>query len=238
MRNCGWAALVSIVMAAGVVAADDPPKPSVIKSWGKIVDPDGDCQIKAEGDQVLFKVDGAHDLSVELRKPVNAPRVMQEIRGDFIAQVRVAGVFRPRQPSTVDMRRPYTGAGLLLWLDDKNYIRLEHAAVEADGQVYDYLAFEQRKNGAFEMAYTQLGLQGDAVELRLERRGRKLYGLVSYDHQQWIGYPPLEVELPSALQVGVAAVSSSGASFAPRFSEFEVYQRKTQATEKESGDDK
>lgn len=227
-RNFTLAVSVTLSMAACLAAADVPPKPQFIKGWGKAIDPKGDCQIKADGDQVVFSVNGAHDLSVELSTPLDAPRVLQDIQGDFIAQVKVSGVLRPRAPSTIPTRRPYTGAGLLLWLDEKNYVRLERAAMEADGQVYDYLSFEQRKDGQLDMGQPQqLGLQADAVVIRLERRGGKLYGLASYDRQQWVGYPPLEVKLPEKLQLGVAAVSSSGAPFTPRFSEFEVYHRKS-----------
>lgn len=234
MLRVGLAACAALQIVTHLAVAADPPKSSYVKGWGKIIDPNGDCQIKADGDQVLFTVNGPHDLSVELSSPVTAPRILQEVEGDFIAQVQVSGVFRPREPSTVATRRAYTGAGLLLWLDEKNYVRLEHAAVEVDGQVYDYLGFEQRKGGKFEMAYTQLGLQADAVDIRLERRAGKLYGLVSYDRQQWVGYPPLEVELPKKLQIGVAAVSSSGAPFTPRFSDLEVYERKKPAQPVES----
>lgn len=227
-RNFTLAVYVALSVAACLTAADVPPKPQFIKGWGKAIDPKGDCQIKADGDQVVFSVNGAHDLSVELSTPLEAPRILQDIQGDFIAQVKVSGVLRPRAPSTIPTRRPYTGAGLLLWLDEKNYVRLERAAVEVDGQVYDYLGFEQREGGQLDMGQPQqLGLQADAVVIRLERRGTKLYGLASYDRQQWVGYPPLEIKLPEKLQVGVAAVSSSGAPFTPRFSEFEIYQRKS-----------
>ncbi|HQU44022.1 MAG TPA: hypothetical protein PK867_14480 [Pirellulales bacterium] len=206
----------------------------MFQGWGRAIDPDGDCAIEHQAGTIGMTVVGRHDLSIELPQPMNAPRVMQDIEGDFIAIVEVDGVGPATGPSTVPTRPPYLGAGFLLWQDEKNYVRLEHASVDVDGQVFDYLAFEERKNGAHKTVYSQFGLKRDAVRLRLERRSGKLYGAASYDAQQWFGYPPLDIGMPAKVQLGVAAISSSSLPFTPEFKGLEVYRRVPAAAPRET----
>lgn len=228
-----WAVLIA---GAAASAADDELLPKSIKRWGRIIDPKGDCSVEEQDGAVSMTVIGRHDLSIELAERMDAPRVMREIEGDFIAMVKVEGGFRATGPSTIDTRRPYLGAGLLLWQDQKNYVRLEHASVDVDGQVFDYLGFEERKNGQPNVAYNQLRLKGDTVRLRLERRNGKLYSAAAYEAEQWGGYLPLQIELPAKVQIGVAAVSSSALPFVAQFSEFEVYRRVNSAAEQDGKD--
>jgi regulation of enolase protein 1 (concanavalin A-like superfamily) len=229
-----WLVAATIFMLVGMAKADDAPLGKSIKGWGKIIDPKGDCSLEEKDGTVTMTVVGRHDLSIELDRPMDAPRVMRELEGDFIAMVKVEGAFGPMGPSTVPERRPYVGAGLLLWQDEKNYVRLEHASVDTDGQVFDYLSFEQRRNGETAVAYSQFGLKKDPVRLRLERRNGKVYGAASYDSLQWVSYLPLQLEMPAKLQIGVAAISSSAVPFIPSFSEFEVYKRVTPGMERQA----
>lgn len=207
------------------VAADDAILPKSVKGWGEIIDPKGDCSIGEKDGTLSMTLVGRHDLSAELAQAMDAPRVLRDIDGDFIAMIKVAGAFGPTGPSTVPSRRPFMGAGLLLWQNEKNYVRFERAAVDVDGETFSYLLFEERKNGEMNVSYAQIPLTNDPVRLRLERRNGKLYVAAAYDVQKWAGYPALQVELPARVRIGVAAISSSAVPFLPEFSEFEVYQR-------------
>ena len=193
--------------------------------WGKLIDPDGDCAAKVENGRLMFTIVGHHDINDDVQKIMNAPRVLQEIEGDFVALVKVGGEFKPAGPSTFDIRLAYNGGGLLIWQDEKNYFRLERGAVLLNGRIVDFLNIHQQKDGRLETNRFDLGLKRERAQLRLERRNGRLYASVTYDHQLWQGYPPLEAELPGKLQIGVAAVSTSSAPFAPEFSEFELYRR-------------
>jgi regulation of enolase protein 1 (concanavalin A-like superfamily) len=66
-----------------------------------------------------------HDLSPE-RKRFNAPRLLRDVEGDFVIQVRVSASFRPSIKSNVDDEDSRVAAGLVLIPADKNYIRLEY----------------------------------------------------------------------------------------------------------------
>ena len=59
---------------------------------------------------------------------VLAPRVLRDVAGDFAAQVRVAAFERPKPKTSSNKKHSYVGAGLLVWHDEKNFIRLLRAA--------------------------------------------------------------------------------------------------------------
>lgn len=193
--------------------------------WGVLVDPDGDCAAKVVNGRLMFTITGRHDVSGDAQGLMNAPRVLQEVEGDFVAFVKVGGEFKPVGPSTSDIYLPYNGGGLFIWQDERNYLRLERAAVEVNGQTAEYLNLQQQKGGRIETNRFELRLKRESAQLRLERRNSRLYASATYDHQVWQGYPPLEAELPGKLQIGVAAISTSATPFTPEFSEFELYRR-------------
>ena len=78
---------------------------------------------------------------------MNAPRVLQEVEGNFIVQVRVSGGFPKGAKSVVDQRRPFHGAGLLVYQDDKTYVRLERAEVNGGDAGFHYANWELRRGG-------------------------------------------------------------------------------------------
>ncbi len=119
-----------------------------LKGWGVVVDPDGDCQIGLEKETLTISVPAKmHDLSIEVDN-MNAPRVLREMEGDFIAQLKVSGKVRHTGNRTSEHYFAYHGAGLLLWQDERNYIRLERASVNREGEgVFHYANFELRKDG-------------------------------------------------------------------------------------------
>src|SRR5450432_2234159 len=57
-----------------------------------------------------------------------APRVLRPISGNFT--VSVLTTFMPM--------KSYQGAGIVLWQDEKNFIRLEHGYAHANGVTYEY----------------------------------------------------------------------------------------------------
>ena len=100
------------------------------RTWGDAVDPDRDCKFELEPreDKVRIIVPGqTHILSAEIGR-MNAPRILREIEGDFDVSVRVAGTSHPAGKATTTLYSPYHGAGLLIWQDQENYVRLEIAA--------------------------------------------------------------------------------------------------------------
>jgi predicted Zn finger-like uncharacterized protein len=192
-------------------------------NWGMAVDPDGDCLFSSEWRSLLITVPPtAHDLSVELGR-INAPRVLQEVEGDFAVEVEVCGMFfsLPQADAAVPGRPSFQSAGLLLWADERNYIRLERAALNRDGAFKYFASLEMRKN-AVPTASPPVGMRAQDAYLRLERHGNQILGSVSATGRDWTPLQPLNVDLPSKVQVGVAVVNAVEQPLQIRFQEFKI----------------
>jgi S1-C subfamily serine protease len=111
---------------------------------GALIDPDRDCKlIKEESDfKIKIQVPGnkLHTLSpiyvsrFNKKRPLhNAPMTLTDVEGDFTAMVEVTGDISPgaalpkeRQGNSVSFT--FQGAGLLLYQDKNNFVRLERTA--------------------------------------------------------------------------------------------------------------
>src|SRR5262249_32616428 len=151
--------------------------------WGKAVDPDGDCKFSLDQGKLTIKLPGKdHALAFE-RNQMNAPRVLRDVEGDFVVQVKVHGEYPAGAMSVVESRRPFHGAGLLVWSDEKNYIRLERAELVFGNDNVNYASWELRRDGNFERVGNtgELPLTEKEYYLRIERRDGKFYSGVSSD---------------------------------------------------------
>jgi hypothetical protein len=198
-----------------------PTRPE--EAWGHAFDPDADCDFKINpsGDKLRIIVPGkAHILSAEIGQ-VNAPRILRDINGDFDLHVRVAGTSRPEGRATTTTYSPYHGAGLVIWQDEENYVRLEIAADSLSGKARPYVNFEYRKEGA--LAASRGINNGDGSDhLRLKRRGDEIFASFGPDGARWSSFPPLTVRLNDRLMVGVTAINSSTKPLTAEFERFDV----------------
>jgi regulation of enolase protein 1 (concanavalin A-like superfamily) len=217
--------IAALLAAPGFATPQRDGPPRTVPGWGQAVDPDGDCRISADGPRLTIAVPGTrHDLVAEAGE-MNAPRVLGDTAGDFIAQVKVAGNIRHAGRRTSDQSLAYHGAGLLLWQDGRTYVRLERAAiVREDGGVVHYANFELRKDGRLDQG-GGVEIPDRATYLRLERRGRRVIGAVSEDGVRWSWLKPIAADLAAEVKLGVAAVSTSSDPLTAEFSELEVYRK-------------
>jgi regulation of enolase protein 1 (concanavalin A-like superfamily) len=222
-RNCRKALLIAgllgLLASAPSPGADapstkekDPKAAQALPGWGEAVDPEGDCKFDldtAAGALTIVVPGKTHILSAELRQmKLGAPRVLADVRGDFEAKVRVVGAIKPSGAATLPRYAPYHGAGLLIWQDRDNYIRLERAGGSARGKATFYANYELRKEGKLAASHG-LAIPDGPLFVRLQRRGPKVVGAISRDGKDWTELPPLEAELNERVKVGVLAVSSS-----------------------------
>ena len=116
---------------------------------GPLVDPDKDCELKKDGTSYKIQIeipgDKLHTLDPEIlsrldkTKPLhNAPMCLSDVEGDFAAFVEVTGQISPsltlpedRQGN--DISATFQGAGLIVYRDRDNFIRLERTASAAVG---------------------------------------------------------------------------------------------------------
>jgi hypothetical protein len=113
--------------------------------------------------------------------------------------------------------------------DEKTYIRLERAALVKCGETKRYANWELRRDGEWVLAGAESvqSLEDKATYLRLERKDEKLLAAISHDGKEWKELPPLNVELPEKLKVGVSGGGTSMDVFAPRFDQFQLRQKKS-----------
>jgi regulation of enolase protein 1 (concanavalin A-like superfamily) len=217
--------LLGLALSLGLVAVAkaDEKKPTEIKGWGTVLDPDGDCSIAADKGKLTLKVPGSlHDLH---GGKVNAPRVWQEVEGDFVAQVKVTSDWKPGASLPTASTAPYNGAGLLVWDSEKHHVRWERNLWLREGQKsWSYLGPIHTKDdrAVLPKDSQEEFFKGRSTWLRLERAGGKLTASISHDGKEWTETGVVMAEFPKPVRVGVAAINSSAGEFMVEFEEFEL----------------
>ena len=107
-----------------------------------------------------IRIPSGKDLAGDRR---NAPRYVKAITGDFQIETRVK--FLPKEN--------YQGAGLLIYVDDNNYMRFERA-YGGFGGGSEGLRLDVRRGGEYRSLVTPREIQTDSreTELRIVRAGR------------------------------------------------------------------
>ena len=200
-----------------------------MSGWGVAIDPQKDCEFSRDVERLTMKIVASRHQRGGEKMSLNAPRVMREVEGDFTITVKVVGNFHPGGPSTNPMSAPWHGAGILVWNDADNYIRLERASVNRGGNVSPYINFEEFKSGVHGVTNN-----GDANEgncwLRMERKGGTIIGSVSFDGGVWKELKPMQIAWPAKLKLGLQATTTS--SLLPWTVSFENYALKAAKVKK------
>ncbi len=220
-RLWSLASVVLLLVCDTTSAQSSPPKD--LPGWGAIVSPNKKVKFKV-ADEVLTLTlpSGANDFSAELGK-VTAPRVLRPVKGDFSIQVNVAAVTPPGRVSFTRGRKPFTSAGLLIWQDEGNYIRLEHARCEAP-PIVTYVNWELRLNGQWvrQGRFDEMALVGESSTLRITRKGEAFTPEISSDGQTWKSLPEIQVKWRADLQAGIVAINDTRVSFSPEFRDLKI----------------
>jgi regulation of enolase protein 1 (concanavalin A-like superfamily) len=213
-RTC----LLFVMTAASCTSAlaapgelDHGQKPNELAGWGRVVDPWRDCDIllNSQYGRLEMHVPGTpHVLSAEVPElPLNAPRVVRPIRGDFTASVRVVGRLDPGRLRTTHYA-PYHGAGLIVWQDPSNYVRLERAAGFINGRHHPYINYEVREGGRLAES-RGIAIADRSIFLKLRRQGADFSAWYSDDGRQWVGMGTVHASFIERVEVGVIAVNSA-----------------------------
>ncbi len=199
-----------------------------LKGWGEVIDPDRDCSIKVEKKKLFITVPGTlHDLNPRNGK-INAPLVLQNVTGDFTVQVKVSGEFQPGEQTTAPKSHAFNGAGLLLWQDEKNYIRLERNVwIGDDGKLTCFPPLlEQCKDGEYAIlngaSTTEPFFKSRSTWLSIKRSGEKILARLSHDGKEWTNVNEFTFALNQNVRVGIAAINTSNKPFVVEFEEFKL----------------
>jgi regulation of enolase protein 1 (concanavalin A-like superfamily) len=220
--------MYALLLLALVVAAPVPKGPAdeMGRDWGTRVDPDKDCRFRLDKGRLRITIPGTpHVMSAE-RGTTNAPRVVRDVAGDFTAEVRVSSDFPTDDKALVDRRWAFYGAGLVVWADEKNYIRFERARMHIAGRGWRcYPSWEMREDGevARGWAWADGTLEEDRpAYLRLTRKGDELTAAVSQDGKEWRELPALKVKFGRTVKVGVIALQNTKAGYEAEFEALKV----------------
>lgn len=209
----GWL-VTGFVLVAGAGQGSQ-----LIKGWGQTEDPDGDCKISASDGKVTFSIPGtAHDLwPGGPPGRVNAPRILQEVEGDFTVQVRVASSVKPENGF-------FRSGTLLIWQDDKTFIRLDSACAHRGGSTFDFYCYLHVFKNKERLVNEHLRpLKDQPTDLRLERRDTRVVASFSQDGgKTWKAFSEKTVDLPRKLKAGVAAVNGTDSPFTVTLEDFKI----------------
>jgi hypothetical protein len=119
-----------------------------------------------DGAMAITASDGADVRSDLQGGDVTAPFLARTLRGDFSIETTV----------TVDPRYSYQGAGLLLYRDSGNYVRLERGFGSQGAIAFEYYADGQhtKLHGPFSGDNDPIPTTATVVGLRLERSGKSI----------------------------------------------------------------
>ena len=202
--------LAACLLAASPSRGEEPAGRRVA-GWGDVIDPSRDCKVAHDParDRLTISVPGTpHVLSAEVPgMAMAAPRVVQGVYGDFKVSVKVGGRLDPGKARSTPYD-PYHGAGLIVWKDGRNYLRLERAVASIKGRDTPYLNYELRKDGLLTTSHG-ITTNDHPLHLKVERAGGEILAWQSEDGRQWSALPGMSVPFRGKVEVGVLAVNAS-----------------------------
>ena len=185
------------------------------------------CGIKTEGDSKLTMIVPGTNHDLNPRRKMNAPRLLKRVAGDFTVQVKVTSDFTPGDTST-GKGKPFNGAGLVVWENEDNFLRLERNAYWVMGSLFCYPPLiEHWRDGKY--AGVNAGpvlaedfFEGRSTWLKLQRQGKRMTASMSDDGEEWTFTKEFSVDFPEDVSVGIQALNTSDATFTVDFEEFQL----------------
>ncbi len=205
-----------LIKEAQVTKADTP--------WGVVIDPERDCEFSEGGLRIVVPPTN-HDLNP--LRGLSAPRVLQPVTGDFEVSVKVTSDLQPGT-TAVGKGSPFNGAGLLIWEDAENFLRIERNAWWNGDSCLCYPPLieywrDRQYSGANKAPVPSAEFfQGDSTWLKATRRGNRITVSMSQDGKKWKDVRSFDVELATKLQVGIAALNTSDKPFRVEFDDFSL----------------
>jgi len=186
------------------------------------VDPDGDSTLSANDKDGVFRlrVPAFHDLYPN--RAVNAPRVMLDVEGDFLAELRVEGSMIAAPGLEVpNIQMSYRCGCLIVWQDELNFMRFDRGGkTTSKGQQSSYMNFQLFEDGK-QRAFIQPPCLDDSATLHVERRGKDLVASWEQNGTHKVLTQRL-VRWPANVKVGAGALNVSTQAFQIDFAGFKV----------------
>ena len=150
------------------------------------------------GGVLKLKIPGGTDLFGENQ---NAPRLLKAISGDFEIETKVK--FSPESG--------YQGAGILVFNNEKNFLRLERGFGGIDGGESG-VRLDKSVNGDYSAVSgtEQNPTESGEVELKLVRKGKEFIAFMRENiDSEWKEIGAFESDYPDTVQVGIIGISTT-----------------------------
>ena len=145
-----------------------PAEEEIFGTLGTLIDPLQDCKVQRDGKSVTFQIPPTLHIFHPDGNVNDAPRALMDTTGDFVAQVKVAGSIKPGTTPFPQVPFTFQGAGILVWLDANNYLRLERAVSYSDRGLVHHVVIESRNDGR-QGRGAMIPVRDGAITLRVER---------------------------------------------------------------------
>jgi regulation of enolase protein 1 (concanavalin A-like superfamily) len=190
--------------------------------WGDSIDPRGDCVFIEGPDRFTIQVPpGVYQLFPGQDGNFDAPRLVQNVDGDFSLVVKVEPFELQGESPEGRKKSAYQGAGLVVWHDSNNWIRTlwsQRPPVGANPFEHTHV-----QEGGITLRDAIRDLKPGQQYLNLERNGKTFRVRWGTDGKTWDPFVALPaVDFPQKLRVGLLAVNESTAGFAPQFEAYRV----------------
>jgi hypothetical protein len=211
-------------------------RPRSLALLGPLIDPAKDCRLDKDESSFKIRIEvpgKLHTLSPEFvvrkNQPVhNAPMTLADVDGDFAALVEVTGEISPganppRDRAARGFRFTVQSAGLILYQDRNNFLRLERAgSILSDSlRPVHRLLIEAVKEGkqAMNPIYYDVP-EGDCLLILERRKGRLRCWYKPKNSNRILRTPELALDLPAKLKIGLSASNISAKPFIATFENF------------------
>lgn len=219
-----------VAMALGITLAAPPALaadgPGGIEGWGELIDPDGDCRVALKDGRLTISVPGTyHDLWQDPQGKMNAPRVLADAPDeDVTVTVKVVAPVVAEAGTEIRRGSAYRAAALVLWQDEKNYVRLDRGCLFRQGSVRHFCYLHVYRDGKRTVDLTETLRDIDKpVDLKLEaKRGNVTASFSPDSGTTWKSFPRKPARLGDKPKAGVAAINSSNKPFVAEFGSLRI----------------
>lgn len=219
--------LIFPLVAAAAPVPKETDAQKLAQLFGTPVDPNKDCRFAFDGKKLTVTAGkGDHGLHVAGNR-TGAARTLRAVEGDFTLEVTTTPGQRPNgaKPAAPGHAFTFQAQGLLFWVDDKTYVRLEHAHRDMlNGVDATYVNWELFREGQ----WTRKGGAADgtlddtkSTRFRLTRKSNEIRGAWSQDSgKNWNELEGLQLDLKAKVQVGVIVAHNTDKPFDAAFEGF------------------
>lgn len=197
-----------------------------IPDWGLMTESAARSTVLIGGDTLTIT---APDIYVDNYPPgeVNAPRVLEEVSGDFTAEVDITHLDEAAADSVHkslgDFQTAYHAGTLLLRSDDSTFVRLERVSTNTTGQAAYSCSLQIWKDKNLQFNRSR-AIENKPIRLRLKRTGKKLTASFSRDEgETWTEFPEQPLEgFSEQVNVGVSLTSNTEKGCKVQFKGFKL----------------